>query len=420
MSSRIYILDRNGHSPLYHWVHDCGLPVSIVKDFPEHYEIPSDAAIFITAQHYEGDVVRILDQIHEQNTVPLLILSDGVLEYRNTWLRPDSAAGTMFQPVFGHKIACIGKSQARLIESWGNQGKCEVIGIPRLDDLIDHQPNPSPSSDSKFKLLIVTARTPAFTDEQMKITRESLADLKNWFEANDHTINSKQIEVQWRLTGGLEIDLQISDEQIGDDEPLVDALKSVDAVITTPSTAVLEAMLLKKPVALLNYHNCPDYVPAAWRISAPQHIESVVTELIEIPEAKKIYQQTILHDALECESKATDRLVAIVQEMVDIGRQCRDSGKILEFPYRILKESRVPENEMNLAQLYPQRSNLKIDDISKLKVMISHLERHVHKLNKAGENHSLCWWCKVERETKRIKKQAEKKWKSFRSDRKAG
>jgi hypothetical protein len=223
------------------------------------------------------------------------------------------------------------------------------------------------------------------------------------------------------LTGGLENEIQLSEDQFSqENEPLADALQSVDAVITTPSTAMLEAMLLNKPVALLNYHNCPDYVPAAWKISAPQHIEPVIAELLEVPAAKMMYQQTVLHDSLECESKATDRLLTLVQEMMHIGQQCRESGKTLEFPFRILTESKVPENEMNLAELYPLRRSLRVEDNTKLKVMVSHLERHIKKLNNASKNHSMCWWCKVERETKRIKKQAVKKWKSIRSDRKAG
>ncbi len=65
--------------------------------------------------------------------IPTLILADGILEYRNTWEHPQLPAGSLFQPVLGHKIACLGRSQARILESWHNGNRCEVTGSPRFD-----------------------------------------------------------------------------------------------------------------------------------------------------------------------------------------------------------------------------------------------------------------------------------------------
>jgi hypothetical protein len=46
-------------------------------------------------------------------------------------------------------------------------------------------------------------------------------------------------------------------------------LASVDAVISTPSTAMLEGMLQGLPVAVLDFHNRPHYVPAANSVGVP-------------------------------------------------------------------------------------------------------------------------------------------------------
>ena len=58
-------------------------------------------------------------------------------------MHPDIVPGSIFQPVVGHKIACLGRSQARILESWGNVGKCEIVGAPRLDRLIGKPTTPA-------------------------------------------------------------------------------------------------------------------------------------------------------------------------------------------------------------------------------------------------------------------------------------
>jgi len=70
--------------------------------------------------------------------VPTLHLAHGIIEWRNTWEFPNPCAGDdpyppYFQPILCHKMACFGRAQARLLEAWGNGGKCEIVGFPRLD-----------------------------------------------------------------------------------------------------------------------------------------------------------------------------------------------------------------------------------------------------------------------------------------------
>ena len=87
--------------------------------------------------HYRWEGLAALRKLSADHPrLPLLVLADGILEYRNTWLNPGLPAGCMFQPLLGHKVACVGKSQARVLESWGNVGKCELVGLPRLDSVI--------------------------------------------------------------------------------------------------------------------------------------------------------------------------------------------------------------------------------------------------------------------------------------------
>ncbi|MBF0494867.1 MAG: hypothetical protein HQL28_07070 [Candidatus Omnitrophica bacterium] len=129
----------------------------------------------------------------KRRNIPTLHVSDGILEWRNVWENPMHKIGVspampLFQPVLCHKIACIGRSQARILESWGNLGKCEVVGFPRFDKLLDRKKNIGTgkvlSGCKSLTFLVMTARTAAFTAEQIEIVKRSLIDLKTWFSKN--------------------------------------------------------------------------------------------------------------------------------------------------------------------------------------------------------------------------------------------
>ena len=123
--------------------------------------------------------------------VPVLHIADGMLEWRNTWENPrDASEGQrmpLFQPVLAHKIACVGPSQCRLLEHWGNVGKCESTGLPRLDSLFDarerfHGRESQMGSAGKpsgvLTVLVMTARTPGFNQKQLDTIMVSLQCLQ--------------------------------------------------------------------------------------------------------------------------------------------------------------------------------------------------------------------------------------------------
>lgn len=289
---------------------------------------------------------------------PTLYAIDGILEWRNSWELPEHAGFCVWvmRPVLADKIACIGRSQARVLESWGNLGKCEVTGVPRFDRLLGAKPRERQANEP-FRLLVLTAKCPGFTPGQIEVTKRSLVDLKQWFEANSH-VAGVPIEPVWRITQGLEQEIGVENrlaDTTGKD--LAAVLASVDAVIATPSTAMLEAMLQRLPVALLDYHNCPHYVPAAWTISCQQHIGAVIGELVEPTPRRMVYQDSILHDALECHSPAMPRMVQLVEQMAAIGSKCLACGEKPAFPRRLLRDPHdghhLPEPHYDHSSLFP-------------------------------------------------------------------
>lgn len=291
-----------------------------------------------------------------RRNVGALLIMDGIQEWRNTWSRTQKVTKRpLNQPALVHKIACLGRLDARLYESWGNVGKCEVVGAPRLDNLVRQQ-RPGriePIFGRPLRLLVMTARTPGFTPEETAITLESLRDLQSVLEQRT------DIEVVWRISKGLHLELGVKNTyNSATGTELHDLLPQMDAVITTPSTAQLEAMLLALPVALLNYHFVPIYTQAAWEIKCKEHIPEVLTALIETPLERMVYQDYCLHDALHCKTEAFPRLVHLIDEMLHI-KQAYDLNPQgpLSFPDRILDspESFVswPSQNFDLERLYP-------------------------------------------------------------------
>jgi hypothetical protein len=129
-------------------------------------------------------------------------------------------------------------------------------------------------------------------------------------------------------------------EQISSLE-LAKVLEGVDAVVSTPSTALLEAMLLGRPVAALDYHNAPRFLQTAWTISARQHLASVIPELLNPSAAKLAFQRDCLADSLNCDGPASERVCSLIREMVKIAKEARRTGCKPDFPDDMLEGTRT-------------------------------------------------------------------------------
>lgn len=299
--------------------------------------------------------------------IPTIYAIDGILEWRNSWEYPEGGSSLFaMRPVISHKVACIGRSQARVLAAWGNAAKCELVGMPRLDALAGRM-RLRPAADAPVRVLVATATNPGFDAAQKETTRRSLRDLDAWARA--HTaIGGRQIEFVWRLTGGLEREINpFGRHSSPAEEKLADVLEQIHAVITTPSTIQLEAMLLGHPVALLDYHNRPQYVPAAWVVSCREHLDQVIPDLLAPPESRLMHQDYLLHDALECWTPAAPRLARLV-ELVHAGATAaRESGAVLKYPPLLLESGReTTGRELEMFDLFPNQAGFANHDIALL------------------------------------------------------
>ncbi|HEY1108960.1 MAG TPA: class I SAM-dependent methyltransferase, partial [Opitutaceae bacterium] len=325
----VMVLTHDASHPLFtSWLKDCPHPVVYETAAGLDFRFPAHIGLVVGADCYREPRATLLRKAMEQG-LPTLLLADGILEYRNTFEHPQIAPGVIFQPVVGHKVACLGRSHARALESWGNAPQCEIVGSARFDRYASLKKR-ARRADEPFRVLVMTAITPYFTPNHHERVRQALADLKDFFAAN-RALSGTPLQVEWRITKGLEAEVGVQSAVTDlSGRELSEVLQRVDAVISTPSTSMLEAMLLGLPVAVLDYCNAPHYVPAAWRITAAEQIQPTIAELIAPPAPKMLFQEGTLHDALECATPAAPRLLRLADEMLRRGQKAREAGVPLE------------------------------------------------------------------------------------------
>ncbi len=324
--------------------------------------------------------------------VATLYAIDGILEWRNAWenSKIEPACPWTMRPVLSDKVVCIGNQQARILASWGNTEKIEVVGIPRFDSLVAQAKSPQVSeANDRVRILVMTAKCPGFTDRQRQQILESLVDLKKWLQA-EGTIDGKRIEVTWRLTGDLPDQVGVENHPADfSGQELAQILDQVDLVVTTPSTAQLESSLLGKPTALLDYTNSPIYTDAAWRISAAEQIAVTLQSMIGPSPARLELQRYLLHDNLQLETSATERMVSLIKAMLEVAANANarpaECGEI-EFPSNLLPPVESDVNQIHLAQWFPSRAEFAEQDKTVLQAELAHARREIEHLNQVIES----------------------------------
>ena len=387
LSKVVYILDRfaSTNSLYSTWINQCPHPCKIVNSPAQDWQVPDDAGLVVTHEHFHWETITTLRRIFEQSKIPILILCDGILEFRNTWQNQTIADGSVYQTIFGHKIACIGRAPARMIESFGNAGLCEIVGQPRFDEMYESEHLPVQDS-GPFRLLVTTARTPAFNEQQHRQVVQGLTELKNRF-ARNNCVASRSVEVIWRLSDALLNELSLPVPNRSHKLPsLEDTIELSDAVITTPSTVFLESLIQRRPTALLDFTNSPAFVPAAWRITATAHINPVLEELASPTAAKMLFQRTVLHDQVELGQDSRQRLYALLREMIDAGQQAQQSGEPMCLPARILSDpqrgiARI-DDTFEMSSLFPNSPMFRNNDVARLQQELVHAIARLEQLPK--------------------------------------
>lgn len=344
----------------------------------------NDLAIFFS-EHFERFRTAVI-QLNAKGCRTLYAI-DGILEWRNAFENRGSepACPWTMRPVLSHKVAAIGRSQARLLDFWGNKDKVELVGLPRFDRLVvennfqkpgNESAQPNSTKDEKAspkKLMVMTAKWPAFTDEQEEIVQKSLISIKRFLDTR------QDIEVIWRLTGGLEAQLKIENSMGSCNKgELVEQLTSCDALITTPSTAMLEGVLMGKPTAILEFNDCPQLTGSAWQIRHEDQIPATVDELLCPPESKMALQEFWLHDSLECRTPALTRLVHLVESMLKYDAANIPAGLVeMDSPHTM--------GPLGKDFLYNNHRLFESDELTELQTQLAFMQREVQRLQERND-----------------------------------
>jgi hypothetical protein len=358
----------------YRWITDC------LGETDEPSE-PVDLIIISDERYFSWLSEKIL--LWRERKIPTLHVADGICEWRNifdnpTFDRGDCATAPLYQPVQTDKIACLGRAQARVLESLGNLGKPEIVGLPRLDGIVPRTHHDGSPSRPK-KICITSARNPGFTSVQKRQFLQGILDLKAWFKHVGAVLPNPLVPI-WRLPDEYAEKLGLSNassDMTG--QTIVDALKECDALVSTPSTVVLEGMLLGLPCVLLDYYNTPLYFETAWRVSSLEQMNQVLPEVMTPPANKLFFQSYVLHDNLECRTPALPRMQKLIDAMIETGRQCRETGKALSFPPRLLADEQsnpdISEYLPPLGDLFPHIPALQETDLRNLQIQLVQARR---------------------------------------------
>ncbi len=251
-----------------------------------------------------------------------VLLMDGITEYRNTFQNP--AVGPDFlRPAPVDVIACAGRVDAARLADLGNDAV--ATGLPRLAAI---EPTDLPE---RPVIMVATARQPAFGLAEraqlvaaLRLLRDRMAALR--------------IAPRWRLTGGLDVELGVP----ADMAPLADALAGCRAVITTPSTLLIEAMRAGRPAALLYPFEAPCWPRAEWVLdgtvlSDRERLDAAIRSLLE-PGPDRYRRQLLLLDEMHQQDRPPAEAVAELLVQLVAKPRFKDRSPTTLDPTRLPKQ----------------------------------------------------------------------------------
>jgi len=214
----------------------------------------------------------------------------------------------------------------------------EVTGNPRMDAYVDYRLkslnrlgiNQSPKG-KPARLLILVANKPAYTESGMEKARQSYFDLNEFLK---QAVENYNLTVIWR--GGPRSPDVMPVEMVGSIDQgkcsLFQALENADFVISSPSTASLEAMSMEIPTCILDYSGSPELLHAAWVIRSKEFIAEELESLFTTDVRRMQLQRHLVHDQIRIDSSSSARISQLMLDMISIAERSRSSGIDLTFP----------------------------------------------------------------------------------------
>ncbi len=303
--------------------------------------------------------------------------ADGQLDWTCIWENTDTFEQPLYQPIVCDRFAAYGLPQIKVLESWGNTGKCELVGFPRFDIYKNLEPAPH----DKWRLLICSGFNPCYSPYIKSANTKCIMDLKAFVDANQDWI-----EPIWRISPYITEELKIenSTSELLHDS-FVEVLRRSDAIISTPSTVLLEAMLFGIPAALIDYTNLPAYIQTAWRIFSPEQIPAAVQSMQQKENKYMLFQENIVDIHMVHQYKSAEKAAELLNYLV--GWVAAGKTKA-ELPYPILRwddqpSSLIHRQSYDVRELYKGHSVFGKYEQRTLEQEVVHLRKKCQQLENA-------------------------------------
>lgn len=242
-----------------------------------------------------------------QQGIPTFHFMDGILEWRNLFENPrstDASRGSpLYQPILSDFTFCMGELQKLQLEWLGNSNVV-ASGLPRLgcEKIATSRRQNHPSTRS---VLIATANTPWFTDQQ------KLEFCREFVPFYERCRDQSEFAIKWRLAPSLWNKLGEKNPEASSN-PL-DDLQSVDCVVCTPSTLVMEAMQLGLPTMVFDPYNRPDFLPSAWRATNWASAFDMIPGLLAADPQKCRLQDTLRDYQISNSAETIPKILSVIQ-----------------------------------------------------------------------------------------------------------
>jgi hypothetical protein len=218
--------------------------------------------------------------------IPVFHVLDGIVRWKNLFENPRSSVATngspFMRPLISDKTFVMGDFQASILRWLGNQNLC-ISGLPRF---ASHVPaNCVHGKQNNPSLLLASSNSPWYTAAQkeffiprfqklINVLRRDCSDLNVKFNGRFSTL------VKWE---------NVDPSWLGPHPPFREQLAQCSALITTPSTIALEAMILGVPTLVFDPWADPALLQSAWTAHDADTVSALLPSLLSpSPERAKL------------------------------------------------------------------------------------------------------------------------------------
>ncbi|MCP4816990.1 MAG: hypothetical protein GY888_31125, partial [Planctomycetaceae bacterium] len=146
-------------------------------------------------------------------------------------------------------------------------------------------------------------------------------------------------------------------------------------------------MAIGLPTAVLDYTNSPKFVAAAWNITAKDHVDPTLRQLLQPTDAHMLFQQAALTDAFQSQEPATSRIQQLLSTLIESRKTAIRERSGLKIPERILDHGlphTVQESSptrLSLQDIFPQKISFRAKDLESLTTQYDQLFLAVENLH---------------------------------------